>query len=214
MKPESRCSSNPVRNLFALVVGGALCPDHFSSPGSRCKTAPTTRLPIHQKRTTRLGGFTLIEVLLSLGIMSVALLIVFGILTPFLTQTGEVVETSTVNRITDRISAEVADLSYDQLKDLLNSPELSLFSSRDGNRLVTNKNPELETLLPEADRHFAISLSRIEDISPPNRDSIAGFLAFQIKIERLIHAPDGSLINSPLDQTLAVFNTAVLKSDS
>ena len=170
------------------------------------KAAPT-------KKNVQISAFSLIEVLLSLGIMSVALLIVFAILTPFLSQTGEVVETSTVNRITDRITAEVEQLSFEELVTLLNL-DTGLFASRAGDRLVLYDDPELDTLLPEEERYFAISLSRMQVISPASKDAEAGFLAFQIKIERLIHAPDGSLLASPLDQTLAVFNTAVLRTGS
>ncbi|MCZ6672079.1 MAG: hypothetical protein O7C75_03990, partial [Verrucomicrobia bacterium] len=91
---------------------------------------------------------------------------------------------------------------------------IGLYASKSGDRFVLATDPELETLLPEEDRHFAISLSRNPDLSPPNKDGTAGFIAFQIKIERIIHAPDGTLINSPLDHTLAVFNIAITRTDS
>ena len=178
----------------------------YSSRTIAAKAAPT------DKRITR-SGFSLIEVLLSLGILSVALLIVFAILTPFVAQTGEVVETGNVNRITDRISAEIEQLSFNELVTVLNQ-DTGLFSSRKGDQLVLSNDPELETLLPEEDRYYSISLTRNPDISPVSRDTLAGYLAFQIKVERLLHAPDGTIIQSPLDQTLAIFNTAVLKKES
>ena len=67
------------------------------------------------KKNVRISAFSLIEVLLSLGIFSVAMLIIFAILTPFIAQTGEVIESSTVSRITDRISAEIEQLTFDEL---------------------------------------------------------------------------------------------------
>ena len=158
-------------------------------------------------------AFTLIEVLLSLGILSVALLIVFGVLTPFLSQTGEVVETTTVNRIIDRIVAEVERLEFSELMGILNQ-NTSLYASQDGDRLALANDPQLDSRLPESERHFAITLRRNLDISPTARDSTAGYLAFQIRIKRILHAPDGSLIQSPLDHTLAIFNSAVTRTDS
>lgn len=152
------------------------------------------------------------EVLLSLAILSVALLIVFGILTPFLTQSGEVVEMSAVNRITDQIASEVEQLSFSELVVLLNQ-ETGLYASREGNRVTLFNDPEGEIRLPEKERFFTISLSRNEDLSPADKDNTAGFLAFQIKVERIIRAPDGSLIESPLDRTLAVFNTAITREN-
>jgi prepilin-type N-terminal cleavage/methylation domain-containing protein len=196
-----------------FAVGGALCPDHFTSLESRDKPAPTNQGFSLQKRFGSQYGFSLIEVLLSLGILSVAMLIIFAILTPFIAQTGEVIESSTVSRITDRISAEIEQLTFDELVAVLNQ-ETGLFASRMGDQLVLSNDPELDTRLPEEDRYFAITLSRNQDISPTSRDTAAGFLAFQIKIDRLLHAPDGALIQSPLDQTQAVFNTAVLRTDS
>jgi len=158
------------------------------------------------------SAFSLIEVILSLGILSVALLIVFGILTPFISQTGEVVEDNQINRITDRISSEIEQLSFQELINVLNQ-EIGLFASHEGDRLLLSTDTELDTRLPEADRHYSITLTRNEELSPVSRDSSAGFLCFQIKVERLLHSPDGSLIQNQLDRTLAIFNTAVLRAD-
>jgi len=155
-------------------------------------------------------GFSLVEVILSLGILSVALLIVFAVLTPFLSQTGEVVEVTTINRITDRISAEVEQLSFSELITILNQ-ETALFASKEGDRLTLANDPEIETLLPEPDRQFGVTLKRNLDLSPTSRDATAGYLAFQVKIERIVHAPDGTRIDSPLNHTLAVFNKALTR---
>lgn len=170
------------------------------------------RFKIQRLTPSAFHGFTLVEVLLSLGIMSVALLIVLGILTPFLDRTGEVVENTTVNRIADRIQAEVEQLSYNDVVNLLNL-DTGLFASREGDRLILQNDPELENRLPEANRQYSIRLTRNEDISPIGRDATAGFIAFQIKIERLVHAPDGTILDNQQDQTLAIFNSAVLRSD-
>ncbi len=110
------------------------------------------------KNSLEISAFSLIEVILALGILSVALLIVFGILTPFIDRTGEVVESSNVNRITDRISAEIEQLSFQELINVLNQ-ETGLFASREGDRLLLATDPELDTQLPEAERHYSITVS-------------------------------------------------------
>jgi prepilin-type N-terminal cleavage/methylation domain-containing protein len=155
-------------------------------------------------------GFSLVEVILSLGILSVALLIVFAVLTPFLSQTGDVVEITTINRITDRISAEVEQLSFSELISILDQ-ETALFASKEGDRLTLANDPEIDTLLPEIDRHYGVTLKRNLDLSPSGKDATSGYLAFQVKIERIIHAPDGTPIDSPLNHTLAVFNKALTR---
>jgi len=123
------------------------------------------------------------------------------------------VETTTVNRITDQIVAEVEQLSFAELVAILNV-NVGLYASREGNQLTLANDPEVETKLPERERFFGIKLSRNEDISPVSRDNAAGFIAFQIKVVQIIHAPAGSLTQGPLDRTLAVFNSAVTKRDS
>lgn len=165
------------------------------------------------KNSLEISAFSLIEVILALGILSVALLIVFGILTPFIDRTGEVVESSNVNRITDRISAEIEQLSFQELINVLNQ-ETGLFASREGDRLLLATDPELDTQLPVAERHYSITLTRNEELSPVGRDNAAGYLCFQIKVERLLHAPDRTVLQNQLDQTQAIFNTAVLRTDS
>ncbi|MCB1121018.1 MAG: hypothetical protein KJT03_05685, partial [Verrucomicrobiae bacterium] len=103
-------------------------------------------------------------------------------------------------------------LSYNDVVNLLNL-DTGLFASREGDRLILQNDPELENRLPEANRQYSIRLTRNEDISPIGRDATAGFIAFQIKIERLVHAPDGTILDNQQDQTLAIFNSAVLRSD-
>ena len=159
----------------------------------------------------RIAGFSLIEVILALGILSVALLIVFGIFTPFLNRTGEVIEYGNVDRVADLISAEIQSLEYDEVISILNQQVL-LFASRSGDTVVSDNDPQLEQKLPEADRYYAISLARNNDLSPIGRDGTAGFVAFRIHIERLIRAPDGQLLDNQLDTNLAVFNTAVTRA--
>ena len=118
----------------------------------------------------------MIEVVLSIGILSVALLIVFAVLTPFLSQTGEVVEATTVNRVTDRILAEIEQLTFTQLASILDQ-QTSLYASRKGDRLVLANDSQGDSLLPENDRFYAVALNRNEDLSPIAKDGTAGYLA-------------------------------------
>ncbi len=159
----------------------------------------------------RIGGFSLIEVILALGILSVALLIVFGIFTPFLYRTGEVIEYGNVDRVADLISTEIQFLEYEEVISILNQ-QVRLMANRSGDTVVSSTDPQLEQKLPEADRFYAIRLTRNIDLSPAGRDGTAGFVAFQIRIERLIRAPDGQLLDNQLDTNLAIFNTAVTRS--
>lgn len=159
----------------------------------------------------QIAGFSLIEVILALGILSVALLIVFGIFTPFLNRTGEVIAYSNVDRVADLVSTQIQSLEYDEVISILNQQVL-LFANRSGDALVSDADPQLEEKLPEADRHYAISLTRNMDLSPAARDDTAGFVAFQIRIDRLIRAPNGQLLDNQLDTNLGIFNTAVTRA--
>lgn len=163
-------------------------------------------------RSCSRSAFSLVEVLLALGILSVALLIVIGILTPFMDRTGEVVEREHVNRINDRITTEIEALEFTQVANVLNE-NIGLYASRTGDQLFLASDPELDSLLPESERHYAITLTRNEELSPVSRDSTAGYLCFHIKIERLLHSPDGTLLESQLNRTQAVFNMAILRTD-
>ena len=118
-------------------------------------------------------GFSLIEVILALGILSIALLIVFGIFTPFLNRTGEVIEATKVDRIADLITAEIQALEYNEVISILNQ-NVGLFANRSGDTLVLKTDPQLEQKLPEVDRFYAVSLSRNIDLSPVGKGRHGG----------------------------------------
>lgn len=158
------------------------------------------------------SAFSLIEVLLSLGILAVALLIIFGILTPFIERSGDVVESGNLHRIANRISAEMESLNFEALIRVLDQNTV-LYSSRDGDRLMLATDPELESQLPETTRYYVIRLTRNETLSPVSRDGSAGYLCFQIHIERLLYTPEGAPIPNPLNPTQAVFNSALVRTD-
>ena len=159
----------------------------------------------------RVKGFSLIEIILALGILSVALLIVFAVFTPFLSRTGDVIEYGKVDRIANLITTEIQSLAYDEVISILNQ-EVPLFANRAGDTVVSDNDPELDERLPQADRYYVIRLIRNGDLSPIGKDDRAGYVAFQINIERLIRAPDGQLQKSQIDNNLAIFNTAVRRA--
>lgn len=159
----------------------------------------------------RIKGFSLIEVILALGILSVALLIVFGIFTPFLSRTGEVIEYGKVERVADLISSEIQTLEFEEVISILNR-QVRLLANRSGDTVVSSDDPQLEQKLPEADRYYAIRLTRNSDLSPIGRDGSAGFVAFQINIIRSVRSPDGQLPDNRLDTNLAIFNTVVTRA--
>ncbi len=158
------------------------------------------------------SAFTLVEVVLAMGIMAVALLMAFGIITPLLAQTTNTTEANQSNRISDLIVAEVNQLKYDELIEVV-SKKTKLFVSKDASIVALASDPKLDILLPEVNRHYEIQLSRNEPLSPASTDNTAGYFVYQITLTRIHRQPNGSRISSGFNETITIINAAASRAN-
>jgi len=162
-------------------------------------------------RRTR-AAFSLVEVVIALGIFGVAILGILALLTPTMGSSRSTLNHDQASQVSEAVSSQIQQLSWTTLQNIL-SAEVPLYASRDGTRLVSSLSPQLDLELAPRDRFFEITLERSEDWSPASRDHQSAYLALQVRIEWLAFRPDGLENTAEGSRTLAVFNTAVLRHE-
>jgi len=157
----------------------------------------------------KLKGFTLVEVILSLGIFSVAILIIFAVLSPLVSQTGSVQEEAQVNHLVDHIKTVLEKEPYDNLERIFANPEnkFILYASRSGDRIISENNLNNE-LLEENEYFYRISLQGIELPKVISYDS--EYLLYDITVSRYIPSQSDQ---SDVDLTLGNFQASLLSPE-
>lgn len=125
-------------------------------------------------------GFSLIEVLLAIGVFAFTILAVIAMLGSSSQATAEVLNSVNAGQISDAIRTELENYGYDALvSDTSGTGPLRLYGSKDADRVVLINNagndPEDDPpgMYPR-DRFFLIEIERL---GVPNEDSFAHKLA-------------------------------------
>jgi uncharacterized protein (TIGR02598 family) len=146
-------------------------------------------------------GFSLVEVVVALGIFAISIVAIIGLLVPVNNSVTDIRDTEDATRLVTNIQGELQKLSFATLKFVLDNPPATdadrLFSSRDGS-IVEVGDPVAQTranvwdpqgvrtqLEEDALKFFKVELLRNTSLSPnsaPNLDANAGYLAYTIKL--------------------------------
>lgn len=177
------------------------------------------------------AAFSLIEVVVALGIFAIAIVGVLGLLSPTTGLVSETIDSGTASRLADTVNAEVERAGYDTVRGLLLlGSELDDDGRIVANRLLANRAGDViasqnqltgnQSLLLQADRFFEIVLVRNEVLSPNTaaNDSTAGFLAFSVRVTWPTQVADGTVDEQGIpgfvvvpraDRSVFTFNAAV-----
>jgi len=160
-----------------------------------------------------LAGFSLVEVVLGLGIFSIAVLGILALIGPTLEGTGDTLNRDQASQVSEAVGSQVQQISFSSLREIL-AQDIPLYASRNGDRLVSSRDAALDQKLPPEERFFEVTLDRNTDWSPQQNDSSSAYLALQVRIEWVAFRPDGMENTAAGSRTLAVFNTAVLRNEN
>lgn len=142
-------------------------------------------------------GFSLVELVVALGICAIGLVALVGLLATAARQAGAAAESATAQRVFAAVQAEVARGGVDAvLAALANAGDPvdeseGVFANRAGTVIGD------AARIPAEDRFFAILLERNPDLSPPASDAVSGYLAFQVRIEWPYRLPNGTYVAAP-----------------
>lgn len=140
-------------------------------------------------------GFSLVEVVVAIGIFAIAIVSIIGLLLPIRSSVTDVSDTDDASRIASVIQSRVQSLGFSALargdaspagQNYLNAaPAAGLFASRDGTKMgVGDSTAVWGTGASNQDKFFKVELIRNTTLSPDTsaNDTSAGFLAFTIKL--------------------------------
>ncbi len=181
-------------------------------------------------------GFSLVEVVVAVGIFAIAIISIIGLLIPINNSVADIRDSEDASRIATNIQGELQKLSFAALKGALDFPPTDeddiIYASRDGGIVevgsprsqsparinawdpsdtTTNRSGGERTALEEdALKFFKVELIRNDDLSPSGNDGTAGYLAFTIKLTWPAYATNGEPV-SPSNQSSMLIPAAITR---
>lgn len=138
------------------------------------------------------SGFSLVEVVVAVGILAAAIVAVLGLLAPTGTSIAEVRDADDATRVISAVQAQLQTAGYRATLGWLEAGD-AVFATRDGSRLAPGEAAEWTSLSGgDGAKFFEIHLLRNETLSRKEDDDTAGFLAFNVRVRWPAYLPDGT----------------------
>jgi type II secretory pathway pseudopilin PulG len=169
------------------------------------------------------AAFSLIEVVVAVGIFAIAIVSIVGLLVPIRNSVSDVRDTDDAARLATLIQSELQKQSFPTIAGFLDSPPSDmnrLFASRDATKVgVGTDNAKwgvaTATFNPDSEKFFLIELTRNTALSPnATFDATSGYLAFTIKLTWPAFAstpPGGSIEASSSQQSTLLLPAAITR---
>jgi len=167
------------------------------------------------------GGFSLVEVIVAVGIFALAIVGVIGLLVPTSKNITEVADSDSAARVISAIQSGLQRAGYDTVKNDLIANK-TFYATKDGSKVGAEDNSDLWKPSENQEKFFEFKLVRNGDtpsqgdgLSPAANDATAGFLAFTIVLRWPAYAPtpDG-VSGTPVDpsqQSVMVVPAAITR---
>jgi type II secretory pathway pseudopilin PulG len=167
------------------------------------------------------AGFSLVEVVVAVGICALAIVTVLGLLTPAGQSVREIGELDDARRVVGAIQAELQRVPISSLAALLDAESTGdsrYFSSRDGRKMGRGHDlgvwapagTDLSAAEIDGQKFFLLELERNVGLSPGN-DAQAGYLAFNLRLAWPAYLPDGTEITPARDRSVLIVPMAVAR---
>lgn len=194
---------------------------------------------IFQRRARQNGGkmaFSLVEVIIAIGILGVSVLAIVAFLGSITQSTTTVMTTSIASRIANNIQAELDQTDIDQLYSLLDNPstdKIVLVATEDGERVRVREPASIENVtnhhitgtppgIPDGNRYFEITVRLLEnsfDVNPISESvmlPVAVEVVWPHQIKRGPADPNNNgeapyVDAKPEQQSRYTFNTVILR---
>lgn len=148
------------------------------------------------KHIKRKAGFSLVEVVVSVGIFAVAIVGIIGLFAPTTKNVAAVADSDASTRAVAAIQSYLkegastsAGFAALQGKVLAAGTGYVYYATKGGDKVVNKDDTGAATTIPNNDRFFEFSLTRNIDLSPDSADAAAGFLAFTINLRWPAYTP-------------------------
>ena len=132
----------------------------------------------------RKSGFSLVEVVVSVGIFAVAIVGIIGLFAPTTKNVAAVADSDASTRAVAAIQSYLKEQGFTGTQTIVDA----------GTKYYANKGANVIGIsslaaLPNNDKFFEFTLTRNTDLSPSSTDATAGFLAFTINLKWPAYTP-------------------------
>lgn len=163
------------------------------------------------------AGFSLVEVVVAIGIFALAIVGVLGLLVPTSKNITNVADSDSASRVISAIQSGLQKTDFTTVVNSLGGAQF--YASKDGSKVGLGSNTSLWTSNQE--KFFGFTLVRNGDspnvgdgLSPAANDNTAGFLAFTIVLKWPAYAPSADGLGTPVDasqQSVMVVPAAITR---
>lgn len=174
------------------------------------------------KNFMRISGchaFSLVEVVVALGIFAIAVISVIGLLVPINQSIADVQDSDDASRVSQAIQAELQKALFTDVQGFISGNTI-LYASRTGDIVATDTDAKWDvdgaggvTLEEHALKFFEIELEPNEILSPGGTTAAynGGYLAFTIQMRWPGYSANGVKFNQREEQSLLVIPAAIVR---
>ena len=156
--------------------------------------------------SNKVKAFSLIEVVVAVGIFAIAIVSVIGLLVPITNSVVDVRDGDYAARLVTLAQSQIQNLGFNKLAGstgyLDNPPAKGIYASMDGSKLALGDDPIWKS---DAEKFFKIELKRNTDLSKDAAsDATAGFLAFNMIVTWTVYSQNGKQVATPQLSTMTI----------
>lgn len=176
---------------------------------------------IHPKKAFfRRTAFSLVEVVVALGVFAIAVVAVIGMLVPINQSIADIQDGDDASRVAQVIQSELQKVSFANLQGFLKNGTV-LYANKSGSIVAPDTDPKWDvdgvdgvTLDEQSAKFFQIKLELNSDLSPNGDNAVlytGGFLAFTIVMRWPGYTGDGRIFTQADQQSILIIPAAVTR---
>ncbi len=139
---------------------------------SSCSVSPSSKKAAS-------GAFSLVEVVVAVGIFALAIVGVIGLLVPTSKNITDVADADSASRVINAIQGGLQKTPFNDIIDGMDNGTI-FYASKDGSKIGAEGSTAVWP--NDAEKFFTFKLIRNVTLSPPSNNDTAGFLAFTIEM--------------------------------
>jgi type II secretory pathway pseudopilin PulG len=167
------------------------------------------------------SAFSLVEVVVSLGIFVIAVVAVIGLLAPINQSISDVRDEDDAGRVAQIIQSELQKVPFAAVQGFIDNNVVKLYANRSGTIVALDTDTAkwdsdqsgVVTADEDAAKFFEVSLAQNAILSPDGKTASydGGYLAFSILMRWPGYTGEGMKFNQPLQQSLRVIPAAITR---
>lgn len=153
-------------------------------------------------------AFSLVEVVVAVGVFAIAIVSVIGILAGVGKSVGEVNDADKAARLIGVVQARLQDAGFANVKDAIDDGT-SFFASEDG--AIVGLADDSAWGGSDALKYFELNLIRNETLSDSDNDDSAGFIAFNIRVSWPAYLPNEQEVTDDTQKEVLIVPAAITR---